>query len=327
MNRRQFLRTGAAGLGAAALGLAGQAGGSKPLRVGMIGCGWYGKSDLLRLIQVSPVEVVSLCDVDRRMLSEAAEVVSRAAGVPQKAAHLQRLSHDARREGPRYCPGGHAGPLARARHDRRREGRRACVLPEADLRGCGGRPGDARRRAQVQTRGADRHAAPQHAAPDRSARPHRARGEARQDRAGGNLLLLPHAQRDQSARYGAARVSRLQHVDRPRAHAPLQQHRASARLARLHGVWQRHRRRHVRPHARHDALDDGPRLAEAHRIERRHPGDPRAARRISPTRSLPPSTTATSRSSGSIAPGARSQTPSIPGAPLSTETRVRCGRA
>src|SRR4051794_10001455 len=75
MNRRQFIRTGAAGLGAAAFGF-GQAGSSKPLRVGMIGCGWYGKCDLFRLIQVSPVEVVSLCDVDRRMLSEAADLVS-----------------------------------------------------------------------------------------------------------------------------------------------------------------------------------------------------------------------------------------------------------
>ena len=75
MNRRQFIRTGAAGLGAAALAF-GQAGSSKPLRVGMIGCGWYGKCDLFRLIQVSPVEVVSLCDVDRRMLSEAADLVS-----------------------------------------------------------------------------------------------------------------------------------------------------------------------------------------------------------------------------------------------------------
>ena len=45
-------------------------------RVGLIGCGWYGKADLLRLIQVSPVEVVSLCDVDKRMLAEAAEIVS-----------------------------------------------------------------------------------------------------------------------------------------------------------------------------------------------------------------------------------------------------------
>src|ERR1019366_3732896 len=68
MNRRYFIRAGAAGLGAAALGFAGQAGGSKPLRVGMIGSGWYGKCDLFRLIQVAPVEVVSLCDVDRRML-------------------------------------------------------------------------------------------------------------------------------------------------------------------------------------------------------------------------------------------------------------------
>src|SRR5258708_1235473 len=76
MNRRQFIRTGAAGLGAAALGFAGQAGNTKPLRVGLIGCGWYGKCDLFRLIQVSPVEVVSLCDVDRRMLSDAAEMVS-----------------------------------------------------------------------------------------------------------------------------------------------------------------------------------------------------------------------------------------------------------
>ena len=42
----------------------------------MIGAGWYGKSDLLRLIQVAPVEVVSLCDVDRRMLSAAADLVS-----------------------------------------------------------------------------------------------------------------------------------------------------------------------------------------------------------------------------------------------------------
>jgi predicted dehydrogenase len=48
----------------------------KVRRVGLIGSGWYGKADLLRLIQVSPVEVVSLCDVDRRMLADAAEIVA-----------------------------------------------------------------------------------------------------------------------------------------------------------------------------------------------------------------------------------------------------------
>ena len=45
-------------------------------RVGLIGCGWYGKCDLLRLIQVAPVEVVSLCDVDKQMLAGAAEIVA-----------------------------------------------------------------------------------------------------------------------------------------------------------------------------------------------------------------------------------------------------------
>ena len=48
----------------------------KVRRVGLIGSGWYGKIDLLRLIQVSPVEVVSLCDVDRNMLTEAAAIVA-----------------------------------------------------------------------------------------------------------------------------------------------------------------------------------------------------------------------------------------------------------
>ncbi len=45
-------------------------------RVGLIGTGWYGKSDLFRLIQVAPVEVVSLCDPDKRLLAEAAEMVA-----------------------------------------------------------------------------------------------------------------------------------------------------------------------------------------------------------------------------------------------------------
>jgi predicted dehydrogenase len=45
-------------------------------RVALIGTGWYGKIDLLRLIQVAPVEVVGLCDVDSQLLSGAADLVS-----------------------------------------------------------------------------------------------------------------------------------------------------------------------------------------------------------------------------------------------------------
>ncbi|XZE35286.1 Gfo/Idh/MocA family protein [Pirellulaceae bacterium SH501] len=49
---------------------------SQTKRVGLIGTGWYGKCDLFRLMQVAPVDVVSLCDVDSKMLSEASDIVT-----------------------------------------------------------------------------------------------------------------------------------------------------------------------------------------------------------------------------------------------------------
>jgi predicted dehydrogenase len=93
MNRRQFLTTAATGLALTrrrtfAAPFADQ----KPRRVGLIGTGWYGKSDLLRLIQVAPVEVVSLCDVDKQMLAEAAEIVASR----QVSRKKPRLYHDYR---------------------------------------------------------------------------------------------------------------------------------------------------------------------------------------------------------------------------------------
>src|SRR5712672_3482659 len=74
--RRTFLQTTATAALAAALAPHVRAADSPPLRVGLIGTGWYGKVDLLRLIQVAPVEVVSLCDVDKHMLSGAADIVA-----------------------------------------------------------------------------------------------------------------------------------------------------------------------------------------------------------------------------------------------------------
>lgn len=73
MNRRDFISTTAAGLAAAQLFAADPP--ARPLRVGLIGTGWYGKCSLFRLLQVAPVEVVSLCDVDKRMVAEAAKLV------------------------------------------------------------------------------------------------------------------------------------------------------------------------------------------------------------------------------------------------------------
>ncbi|MDX1963537.1 MAG: Gfo/Idh/MocA family oxidoreductase [Pirellulales bacterium] len=91
MDRRMFLKSSGLGLSLAAQGGLLASGGAaektiavkahalakeKVPRVGLIGCGWYGKCDLLRLIQVTPVDVVSLCDVDSEMLSKAAEIVA-----------------------------------------------------------------------------------------------------------------------------------------------------------------------------------------------------------------------------------------------------------
>lgn len=47
----------------------------RPFRVALIGTGWYGKMDLLRLLQVTDAEVVGLCDVDRRVLAEADQLI------------------------------------------------------------------------------------------------------------------------------------------------------------------------------------------------------------------------------------------------------------
>ncbi len=76
MNRRQFFMSGTATFASSRLAWAQDLLGSKPKRVGLIGTGWYGKADLLRLIQVAPVEVVSLCDVDNQMLAGAAQIVA-----------------------------------------------------------------------------------------------------------------------------------------------------------------------------------------------------------------------------------------------------------
>lgn len=78
INRRHFIRSASATLALTTLG-------TNPMdifnatparRVALIGTGWYGKSDLFRLMQVAPVEVVALCDVDKHQLGHAADLVA-----------------------------------------------------------------------------------------------------------------------------------------------------------------------------------------------------------------------------------------------------------
>jgi predicted dehydrogenase len=91
MNRRRFLQA-SAGIAFASTNANGEEFQDKKYRVGLIGTGWYGKADLWRLIQVAPVEVVSLCDVDKRMLSAAADTAAE-----RQASHKRpRTYHDYR---------------------------------------------------------------------------------------------------------------------------------------------------------------------------------------------------------------------------------------
>src|SRR5574339_450880 len=77
INRRRFMKGAAASLALASLGANAMdiIYPAPARRVGLIGSGWYGKSDLFRLIQVTQTEVVALCDVDKNMLNGAAELV------------------------------------------------------------------------------------------------------------------------------------------------------------------------------------------------------------------------------------------------------------
>ena len=75
MRRRDFLKQSAAAFALTRVPYIAQLADTRK-RVGLIGAGWYGKTDLFRLIQVAPVDVVSICDVDRKMLADAADQVA-----------------------------------------------------------------------------------------------------------------------------------------------------------------------------------------------------------------------------------------------------------
>lgn len=95
INRRRFLQGASASLALTTFGAYGLdiINPQQTLRVGLIGAGWYGKSDLFRLIQVAPVEVVALCDVDKNMLAGASAIVKQR----QQSGKTPRLYNDYRK--------------------------------------------------------------------------------------------------------------------------------------------------------------------------------------------------------------------------------------
>jgi len=96
LNRRDFIKGSAATLALSSLG----ANAMTPTKnngqynVALIGTGWYGTSDLLRLIQVANVEVVALCDADSQQLDKAAVRVAerqKSKKVPKKYRDYKKL--------------------------------------------------------------------------------------------------------------------------------------------------------------------------------------------------------------------------------------------
>ena len=95
IDRRHFIKGASASLALAALQASGMdiTNPQKQYRVALIGTGWYGKSDLFRLIQVAPVDVVALCDVDKHQLAAAGDMV----GKRQKSKKVPKLYTDYRK--------------------------------------------------------------------------------------------------------------------------------------------------------------------------------------------------------------------------------------
>ena len=96
INRRRFIQGTAASLALSTLSVSGMdevLQPAKTYRVALIGTGWYGKSDLFRLIQVADVEVIALCDVDKNMLTAAGSLVAKR----QKSGKIPTLYGDYRK--------------------------------------------------------------------------------------------------------------------------------------------------------------------------------------------------------------------------------------
>ena len=267
MYRRDFLKQGAAALAVSRFPRYVEQLADTRKRVGLIGTGWYGKSDLLRLIQVAPVNVVSLCDVDKRMLSDAADLVATRQASKQKPRTYSDYREMLAREGPRHRAHRHARSLARAADDRSGQVRRStsgCRSRSASTSSKGRRCSRRRGNTSAWSRsGCSAAARRTWSAP--------ATASSAKGILGTIGLVEICCYYHMRATENPPDTAPPENLDYemwtgPGTDAALQQAGAPERLARVHGVRQRHRRRHVRAHARHGALDDGPRHADAHRF-------------------------------------------------------------
>jgi len=90
LNRRHFLQNSAAG--ALALSqlpaILTAAEPDRKIKVGLIGCGWYGMEDVKAALKVGGVEIVALCDVDSEHLEQSAAQVEKLQGERPRTSKL-----------------------------------------------------------------------------------------------------------------------------------------------------------------------------------------------------------------------------------------------
>ena len=191
-----------------------------PLRVALIGCGWYGKSDLMRLLQVTAVEVVGLCDVDREHLTEADRWVRerQTDAAPALFTDYEELLAETRPDLVLIATPDHWHAL------------QAIAAMEAgadlylqkpvgvDVREC---EAVLRHRPSPGPYRTGGYPAAQHPPPGRGQGALRGYRRARHHRARRNVLLLPHARYGRAGSKPGARPLRLRALDRPRAPAAL----------------------------------------------------------------------------------------------------------
>ena len=195
MNRRRFLGSGAAGLSLPGAGYAAEFADQKPKRVGLIGAGWYGK---MRPVPAHPGGARRGGLALRRRQEDAGrgrrDVATRQASKkkPRTYGDYREMLKEKDLDIVLIATPDHWHALAMIAAV---EAGADVYVAEADQRGRDRGPGHAGRGAQASAGGPGGHPAAQHAPPDRGPRPDRPRGQARQDRPGRNLLLLPHAAR------------------------------------------------------------------------------------------------------------------------------------
>ncbi len=225
INRRRFLQSAAASTALAALPSLGAEAleivGGRTRRVGLIGAGWYGPSDLWRLIQVAPVEVVALCDPDKNMLKSAVEIASQ-----RQKSHAKPPTYNDYRQmlkehefdivlvgSPDHWHALHAIAAIEAGADVYLQKPISVDVHEGEAILAAARKHRARR--------ANRHAAQKYAALDRREKAGCRCGPVGESRPRGNVLLFPHASQRKSVGRAGARFSRLRNVDRAGAAAAL----------------------------------------------------------------------------------------------------------